>query len=673
MKVPKSAILAAILIAPLAMGQAPTDAWLPLDTDPSGDVTTPAGNRPEFQATDLKSIQYQETPAALWLQITTAGFPQTAGVESTQASYTIGFAAGNQSYRLLTTRTVPIQGGAPAYDVTFEAYDAALGDYRRKSAPIEFQADETGILYYGLPWQNITTERGLPLVPGNQLTDISIRTASGYDAIIASSAGAAGPTPTAIAQDRMPDQGELAITLQSIGRAAEGIIATSPNPLRSSNGAPTTFLFPLVLSNFQGSQAVLELLATDLPNGWEAHPLANPIILEDRQSVVTSIAVSTTGHHQHGTQQAFEVQVLQAGALQASIEYTVYYTETAQPSGHHPTLYLYTVERSRGNPVSDAGDTVSEEVQGFYYNDAFMTTAIDAAEDAQVPVTAGAVGTRHGWQIPLTPSLGLGLDFTDDASELVLPLELTRDGSISQVQLEAVVSVQRADGQLKLASGSLDVGTFASSQEVTIPIARLPGVDVVAYQPGQNMVLTVFADFVDQPNTGLDLNLMPGGRITLPLEEYQDVIPEGSLSSLSLSVEPRFQLVNPGSRVNYHMTVSGPAGAVVELDGLGVPEGWRLSFSKNRPTLTEGPVLVTVQLEAPIGARDGDGASFFVRASPSDGSAATAAGIRAEVDSRAELPQIDALTAREKQSSSVAAVALLLMLATTTWTRRGRQ
>ena len=421
--------------------------------------------------------------------------------------------------------------------------------------------------------------------------------------------------------DLMPDAGTKGLTL-AIGDVAKGHIRlTSDDRVRVSNGGATTFVFQANLTNAAEVEDTVDLATDALPPGYNV-TLRTPIRVPAEGSARLAVLVSVPFGHDHGGYSAFNITAKSqrdAGSY-ASLRLGVLHTPIPQPAGHHSELYLH-AERS----ASGAFESLVESGQPS------MNTEAPTEQDA--PEASPTDGTNEGveWQIPLKPTLGMGLDFNiEKTGELVGKIKSRLQGDASlTAQLFLVETeededhfrgrVQRFDLRdgILLAEGRLAALAMPTNGDVAfnVPLTPTPEADYIPYGPRQNLVLRLALNM-----EGLgSICCIDGSTPTLttkdflmklPLNEYHDRLTGVAEAALAIDLKAIGEVERfgrPGTIVTYTFDLTNPLGRDLdmEVDVAGthadtatvVPEGIVTVPSK-------GSVRVTLAVQVPFKAEE---------------------------------------------------------------------
>lgn len=383
------------------------------------------------------------------------------------------------------------------------------------------------------------------------------------------------------------------------------------DPIRLSNGLATTYLFEAVVHNLEDTADDVLVQVTGIPKKWDVYSPAVVSFAGKGQQTIP-IAVSVPFEHQHGVENFMELSVVSSRDSTAALTtwFGVFFADPAQPGGHHNTLYFHS------DPESD-----------FW---GWMNTDQNDEEGAKNPLAAWDVefieGTRYGWEIWLSPGLGMGLDFdTAKTGELVFDLEtpLQFDGDVNA---DLVLWDWDTDARTLVASGT-SPASFAGGAptEVRIDLTPEAFADRIRPQPHANLVLLVNATSAT-PTPPVFFRFEDGPKfhtqdatMRLPLIDYHDDVDLSGLQVAAFNMEAingTFRSVNPGktSVIAFNVTNLLDTKATIdwELKGVDPFIGW----SKLGPTTSKlvpgGNGTVVIRYTPPESASKSDIAEFVL-------------------------------------------------------------
>lgn len=524
-------------------------------SDPVGDGRiTPLHGEPgagdSDDAPDLRTVRLSEEQDLLRIDVaarSSDGDAMTGDWQSTRVNLSVG------------TAQYLVAPGATGEGL-FALYAAPEGDTPRYIADLDpwSSVGETEHSM-GIPRHLVPDEDGAPARAGAAVAVTEVRVESPYQRVL--SVRLQGIDPL---DDPSPLQGVLEVGAPT----TDDLRLHSTRPFRSSNGEVGTFVYDLVLGN-EGDRAhdvLLDVAAA--PEGWEVFvPAGGRFHLPAGGTVTTFAIVTTPFQHDHGSSETVRMRI-GAGGQEATVDLGVRFLAVAQPTGHHDTLYLHSRSHDGGNPLGGEPRV------------AFMSALAEDPLDEGVAVRAGATVrplTEIDWDIHLDPGLAVGLQF-DPARLGRLTLDLTADlplhGATLDASLEQVVGAERT----RLAGvETLALGDLAAGQTVSVDEPVTADAGLVPYLDGSDLALRVVVTTARPVYLLVDeLPLLePGGRLRLPLLEYNDPLPEGLSAGLdlALSAATTQRLANPGDVVVFEAdltnTGDGPRALRMTLQGAG--------------------------------------------------------------------------------------------------------
>ena len=437
--------------------------------------------------------------------------------------------------------------------------------------------------------------------------------------------------------DYMPDDASLASMQLQIGDEAKGhITLTTADRVRVSNGGATTFVFRANLTNAAEIGDSVRLTAMDLPQGWNV-TIQSPIDLPAESSREIGILVSVPFAHDHGGFTAFNLSATSTRdtASYATLRLGILHTPIPQPAGHHDELYLHSA-----NPY---GGIFSQTLDGGFPS---MNTQPPTEADATTAqATDGADGIGWVWDIPLDPTLRMGLDFDVEgvgnvAGTMIPRIEGTGTLHAALVLVEVETDEDEFGGRMPrylvdegvvLAEGMQEGLTMTLNGETAfdVPLTPTDASDYVAYKPRQNLVLrlTLESDgvggFCCISDTTGELNTADF-IMKLPLNEYHDKLTGVAEAALALDLKAIGDVekpARPGTIVTYEFSLTNPLADAIAMEidvaggnadrGTVVPDGL-VEVPAN------GAVKVTLAVKVPPEAAEGEQIEVLVFAHARD-------------------------------------------------------
>lgn len=439
--------------------------------------------------------------------------------------------------------------------------------------------------------------------------------------------------------DRMPDTGygaDYEVQLGSFARGSAKLL--SPSPARASNGEAATYLFPVTARNEGSAPAAYQLEVVEQPAGWQVQLPVVDLTLQPGEDRNMPVLVSSLFRHQHGTSDTVLLRLtdLSDPGSVAELQLVIKYHATPQPAGHHNELYIHSripADLSPLNPVLQDQRVI-----------AYMNTLAEDDQDAAQPVRGGHIfltSDVYMWNIPLHPSLQMGLDFNVNATGL-LRVPLTADIPIPGATLF---------GHLTYIGGEqIVLGEFARSAPfdlaredtttVELIFTSLPEADYVAYNGTASLMLDLFLD-PGRPagRTATESPiLLPGATLDLPLFEYRDPIDPilAAGGPVTIAVEgPNYRRANAGDAVLFDVQlVPHTGGEALTASLTGVNSAWA---TLERTTGIDGgdSSHIGVFVRIPADSFDGDIADLVLQIHDDAGTVSLARFV-VEVDEDAE-------------------------------------
>ncbi len=666
------------LLVPGVAGQEADAEWVLEDA--AGDVeagfagATQSPGAGTKDAVDLLGLEILETALQFVFRVHVVGSGEPAEVGYSQDLYRIELSHNGIPFRVDGVRQVGAVGRG-SWATLFE-FDEGQGHYRW-SESLEASFDEgQSVFEVRLPRDLLADERGAPPARGRTLDEI--RTTSSFFGLTGAPRSYAGVgVGSPHWSDAMPDTDAASYAVR-MGLEQHGTARLfSDEPFRSSNGEASTFLFEVSAANQAEQGASFSLRAVDVPAGWDVRLPDATIDIDGETNSTIPVVLRTPFAHEHGTARSFTVE-MQSQSDPGSVgrvELGIRYPAIAQPAGHHDTLYLHSAIAD-DSLESDLSAAVNELWQGTdWRRGVFMNTHPEVANDAAVAVEGSACDTRlldgaavstsYCWWIPLQPGLELGLDFDlDRTGEISVPIgsQLAAPGTTLSGKLVHWGPSDESEGGDRTETVVADlVGTdavdLAAGGEALLTGIIVPaaGGDYVPYARGSALalLLVVTADRPGRVLAGTDVGpeIMPGGVMVLPLDEYEDRILNRAAFAVGVTLSHEGaaeRFVNPGATAVFNLTLEG-RGEREEaflIDVVGQNQEWARFTTPRTLSLEPGQTArVSVAVAAPTNALDGERADLILEATSASNSHHRAlARLLATVDVDAQHPN-DALLA----------------------------
>ncbi len=610
------AALPALLVGPSvpATAQAPTMEGSPLEflTDPAGDAAwTATGETPPgsgWDCLDLRALHVQEDREGFWFTVEAASLGSIRDDLVYCRGYNLFLDHEDQSYLVEYGRGLSIRG--PIDYAFLRIFDPGEQRYLPLARP-EYEVDlDAGQVSLRLLRDWLLDGNGTAPTLGRAFTNIRVLS-----------------LPSSIAvYDYMPNRGappapplEVTHGVPQSGWAS----LHSPRPMRSSNGEATAFVYQVQATNHADREDHFALRIKNTPPGWKVQLPSPNLRIEANTTLEWPVTVSVPFAHIHGEEKRFLLEMASVNEPDSvgRVELGVRYTAVPQPAGHHDTVWL----QSRTN-LDDAISDVLDTVTGANLEPlAFMNADGDRTLDEGLEVAAQLVGRGVGtstyrWNIPLEPGLDIGLDFdlertgqvAYEATSLVPMAETSFGGRL----LYILPGTDNSPPQfIPLATiETIDAGTFSGRTPIQATITPTPEADFITYHPRATLRLQLEVTGV-RADAGIGPRdvplLLPGGTMTLPLNEYHDPLNKASgLGGVTLRIAgPRERMVNPGETTLWNVTLHND-GAIednfqLSLDGTHTP--WARLVGDNPVTVPAGKrTTLLVAVAAPRDATDQD-------------------------------------------------------------------
>lgn len=605
--------------------------------------------------------------------------------------YDFRFISHDLEYRLLIDYRVKLDTGEPVRDAQLEKLsDAGEWDYETRR-PVYVDADE-GTLSTWVNRDNLPDTKGASPFPDRFITDFWVTSYGNLRDGAVINFGNEGYGAPATVTDRMPDDGASDVKwpvqfgLEQLGHVA----LKSNDPVRTSNGEASTFVFPLRAINNGDSTDIFDLRKNDIPNGWDITFPQPSLVVDPGAEVETAVLLTTPFEHNHGAITTFLVEAESRNdpSAKGKVEFGLRYTETPQPTGHHSEQWWYSSAANEEPIQSVMGTALAGNDGEVFFNAAGGEEGSYDADDG-VPVRGipnwdepGAdAGTYSTWTVPLKPSLSMGLDFDmNGVGTLEVPIQsdtpmngATLSGELIHRDKPGPDATETVLVALEPQSEDLAPGqqkTFQFDLEAT------PESDLLLYQQGASMYwkLTLEHGRNNLPLVGADTPyIQPGGYQRLPLLEYQDPVDDlfSTLSAIKLIAnDGQERFVNPGATAIFEVTLESEEqrNSDFQLGVYGSERDWATLPLGDVVTVdasgkTSFPVVVTV----PDDAVDGNTADLIVEAvSKQDENTRTLVRIVAVVDTDETWPDDAAdaqlLSGQEEESPGLPVLGALAVL-----------
>jgi hypothetical protein len=639
-------------------------------------------------------------------------------------SRAVYFAYGKVNWRLAPGNCNQRQqpGQAPASAPTGCLSGNGGGQRGFKAVPWEVRAGETSWVFT-VPKASLFNENRVPARFGDSLTNITAVAQQSLAGLPFGGGGGGGDiTGGAYAYDRAPNTGfgpQFTFVKGANGRGHLALAALEP--IRVSNGEATTIVYKVEITNHNTEPltASLESIVDKkyLDQGWTAR-VPSLLKLEAKQVLVFPVILALPFTHNHGETALFKVaaRTLEDSNSYAEVGLGVFWTDVPQPSAHHEGEAAGTWFHSKpsdddfppqavreqtfpimetwmnGVPEDPDPEATDRNVPAFFNEGLGCTMRF--LQGCQVPPTWTA-----SWQVPLSPSLLLGLDFdTSKKGRLVVDILPKVPAASARVvaQLQYCDPTQQTGGgqgqggrggfgnqtcynyRTLLAKGEQSKALTANTPtnfEITLDIE--PIADLVPYRKGHNVRLNIQLITTDIPQNLMGTEPRPElvtdkALLQLPLIEYHDPVDQAfeNVGTLALeSLSPFEKLVNPGKTTVFQFNVvsSGKDTQPIRLELQGVNSDWATLHGPDRFDLAPGQKRnVTISVRAPEDAVAEERAElFFVAQHEGDQSVVAVTRLRASVVQSPEIEDEAGLlgSSEENQSPGLGAFVIVAALA----------
>lgn len=377
---------------------------------------------------------------------------------------------------------------------------------------------------------------------------------------------------------------------------------STPRPIRFSNGEATTYHWPISITNPLASAVEVELDA-DADDDLDLR-LPAGLRLDAGESRIVSVYATAPFQHRHGGQRDV-LFTARTGAIQASLPLAIHYLDVPQPAGHHPNVYLHALNAGAGSAAVVWIDTLSEPIQGSDAN--MLLGAMSCRKDDT------DIQLSNGLFAPLDPVRQIGIDANVDQAahftgRLVVPGVMPSGQLIMKLLTYDPVA---GDGPGSLSPSEENIVSFpvpltrAGALDVEIDLPIPAELDYLLPTDPRNLALALVfcGDAVAGPSLPRD-DVQPyfehGAFMTLPFNEYHDVIELDSGTGPRLTVENPRPSAPPGSTVTWSIALEGPGTYSMHLFGVDHNQAKLLNSQASAGD------KIFVSLDVPEDAQDGD-------------------------------------------------------------------
>jgi hypothetical protein len=394
----------------------------------------------------------------------------------------------------------------------------------------------------------------------------------------------------------------------------------TPMAVRYSNGEATTMQWPVEVANHGARDLDVALTMATGP-GADAR-LPESVQVPAGGSKTVSVYATLPFAHEHGSKRVFPLTASTPFGDRTTLQLTVEYPAVPQPAGHHPDLYLH----SRAYRIAGQPSLPGPLWMNALEDDPAADGTPEAGGLGMCPTGDGLAGNAKDsgelWEIELDPGLRIGLDgrvgemamvdLTLASQVLVLP------GAV-YARFELLNTTGHPYPPFELASGSVGQGSVAApapTAAVHLEVPMPPELDLVPPSLHDNLALAVVycptmptaatlavmgaLGFVDILHPVIALS---GGHLTLPLNEYHDIIAVEPGAGPTLGVDQAVVHARSGATVLWRTSATfrdGDASTyAVRLLGSGAPQA-KLHAS-DRVRAAADAVALPVSLVVPDG------------------------------------------------------------------------
>lgn len=611
--------------------------------DPAGDaqVFLQGSGQPvpadRYAAVDTLGLEIEETRDELTfvLHVVDAAPADLVPLVET-TTHAISWRFGTHTYTLLVTRQTDVETGvlaSGAYARLERRADDESFSTTVERVDVEVDA-EANTYTVPVPRSLLVDHAGAPALPGTMFSEVRVRSEGTFISFLndfnedldnfGEPLGVDPPDVQTTVLDRMPDDGTGAYAVRLGGGEHHGIGLSASEPTRASNGEATTMLFTLHLRNDQAEAVPVHFATEGVPEGWDVWFPAEGATFESGAPRDVPALVRMPFVHQHGSRHEFTVRAEHAEdqSVYGETALGVVFTEVPQPSGHHARGWLHT--RLTPEPLFLGNLTISDDVEGYW------NAQEDHGDDAPLrPTRYFGDEFAPGWDLPLHPGLGMGLDFDiEGLGSLEFPVR-TGAQPMTATQLQGRLLHVAADGNETVLADLADDATpvdLASDTTHTFTATLTPtaAADRVPYEPRAGLRLQVWLDRPAEAEQtasiimGSDVLMLPGGVLDLPLLEYHDEVDDAfsDLRTLRMVTPMQDVRVNPGKTAVFavNLTNAGATDQDLRIQVVGENVEWATVTPAKRLLAGGDSVQVLVVVAVPKEAVDGEQADLVLEA-----------------------------------------------------------
>lgn len=438
--------------------------------------------------------------------------------------------------------------------------------------------------------------------------------------------------------DAAPDEGvsDATVPVEFGVEQSGNARLTVAEPYRASNGEETTFLYTVNATNIGSEPDLFVFDAVNVPSTWDVTIVLPAVELGPGESATIPVLIGTKFAHNHGGSEAFLLKMEGTNDKNSvgRAELGIRFLEVPQPAGHHSKVFFH----SSLTPVTASVATVFNVLfapNGYLY---FNTAEDDPDNHGEAISGMGFMvgqNTTYFWEIPLNPTLRMGLDFDlDNVGQFVASFsnQLPLNGAVLEGELLLVGENPNGDGAPRGGFND-EVTTLAvfrsepqnlglnGRMDVDLPVIVTPESDYIPYNPANNIILQlrITGQGLIVPNQNLALEMLPGASMELPMFDYEDDVTDvfETLAGPRLLASMPVRTANPGDLVRFDVTMvdSGAASGDYDLEFVAENADLAVIVEGDAAALPAGgSVPLTVTVEVPEDATQGQKLDFFLQA-----------------------------------------------------------
>lgn len=410
----------------------------------------------------------------------------------------------------------------------------------------------------------------------------------------------------------------------------------SDEPYRASNGEETTFIYTVNATNTGDVADLFVIEAVGVPGSWDVTVPLPAVELGPGESIAVPVLLHTPFAHQHGGTQEFMVTMTgtEIPSSIGRIELGIRFLETPQPAGHHNEIFFHSTLSPITLSFNSAFTTLFAPNGQLFFN----TNEQDETNENE-PITGFGFTfgqeTTYFWEIPLNPTLRMGLDFdTANLGQFIGEFESVLPLNDAVLTGELLLVGEDPNGNGNQRAGFDDevtvLATFRTDPEsisaggsilVDVPVTVTPEADYIPYDPANNIIvqIQITGTGATVPNQNTAMTMLPGGKMVLPMFEYEDDITDifQTLVGPHMEATVPVRSANPGDLIRFDVAMhdtgaaSGDYSLTFTGDGASIAsivEGSSASLA------ADGNTPITVAVNVPADARHGEQIDVFLQA-----------------------------------------------------------